>query len=68
VTPSGPLPTAAGMHRVVWPTVEPGSYDPAASPEEQQPRVHVGVFTATLTIGAKKVSQRFEVTPPGTGA
>ena len=36
------LPTTAGMHRVVWPTIEPGSTDDAATPEERQPRVHTG--------------------------
>ena len=62
VTPQGPLPTTAGMHRVVWPTIEPGSFDPTASAEEQQPRVHVGVFTARLSIGEKHLTQTFEVT------
>ena len=61
--PEGPLPTSAGMHRVVWPTIEPGSDDPSASPEEQQPRVHTGVFTARLTVGGRSYSQEFEVTP-----
>jgi hypothetical protein len=62
VTPQGPLPTGAGMHRVVWPTIEPGSGDPTASAEEQQPRVHVGVFTARLAAGGKSLTQTFEVT------
>jgi hypothetical protein len=61
--PEGPLPTAAGMHRVVWPTVEAGSDDPSASPDDQKPRVHIGVFTARLTAGGKSYTQSFEVTP-----
>jgi hypothetical protein len=63
VAPQGPLPTASGMHRVVWPAIEPGSLDPSASPEDQQPRVHTGVFTARLVIGAKRWTQEFEVLP-----
>lgn len=62
VTPQGPLPTTAGMHRVVWPTIEPGSFDPTASAEEQQPRVHVGVFTVRLNVGGKSLTETFEVT------
>jgi hypothetical protein len=62
MAPPGPLPTTVGMHRVVWPTIEPGSSDDAASPEEKQPRVHTGVFTARLAIGAKRWTQEFEVT------
>lgn len=62
VAPQGPLPTTAGMHRVVWPTIEPGSFDPTASAEEQQPRVHVGVFTARLMVGERRLTQTFEVT------
>ncbi|MBK5188054.1 MAG: hypothetical protein JJD97_07395 [Gemmatimonadaceae bacterium] len=61
--PEGPLPTAAGMHRVVWPTVEAGSDDPSASPEEQKPRVHTGVYTARLSAKGKSYTQSFEVTP-----
>ena len=63
VIPQGPLPATAGMHRVVWPTIEPGSDDAAAPAEEQQPRVHVGVFTARLAAGGKSLVQTFEVTP-----
>jgi hypothetical protein len=66
-TPPRPLPSSAGMHRVVWPAVEPGSVDPSASPEEQQPRVHTGVFTARLVIGGKRWTQDFEVTPLESG-
>ena len=62
VTPKGPLPTTAGMHCVVWPTIEPGSGDPTASAEEQQPRVHMGVFTARLVVGEQRLTQTFEVT------
>ncbi len=62
--PQGPLPTAAGMHRVVWPTIEPGSTDENATWEEQQPRVHVGRFTARLVIGGRKWTQVFEVLQP----
>jgi hypothetical protein len=65
--PPGPLPSSAGMHRVVWPTIEPGSFDPSASPEDQQPRVHTGVFTARLVIGAKHWTQDFEVLPGDPG-
>ncbi|HEY2896393.1 MAG TPA: hypothetical protein VGJ12_04585 [Gemmatimonadaceae bacterium] len=61
--PPGPLPTTAGMHRVVWPTVEPGSTDDAATAEERQPRVHTGIFTVRLAIGAKRWTQELEVTP-----
>jgi photosystem II stability/assembly factor-like uncharacterized protein len=63
VAPPGPLPSSAGMHRVVWPTIEPGSFDPSASAEDQQPRVHTGVFTARLVIGSKRWTQDFEVLP-----
>jgi hypothetical protein len=62
VTPQGPLPATAGMHRVVWPTIEPANGDPTAPAEEQQPRVHVGVFTARLIVGEKRLAQTFEVT------
>ncbi|HEV7703021.1 MAG TPA: hypothetical protein VGO46_01970, partial [Gemmatimonadaceae bacterium] len=62
VTPQGPLPATAGMHRVVWPTIEPANGDPTAPAEEQQPRVHVGVFTARLIVGEKHLAQTFEVT------
>jgi photosystem II stability/assembly factor-like uncharacterized protein len=62
-TPPGPLPTTAGMHRVVWPTIEPGSQDPTVSVEDQQPRVHTGVFTVRLHVGDRILSQTFEVTP-----
>jgi photosystem II stability/assembly factor-like uncharacterized protein len=68
VAPQGPLPTTAGMHRVVWPAIEPGSFDPSASPEDQQPKVHTGVFTARLAIGAKRWTQEFEVLPGEAGA
>jgi hypothetical protein len=61
--PEPPLSTAAGMHRVVWPTVEAGSDDPAASDEARAPRFHTGVFTARLTVGGKIYTQRFEVLP-----
>ena len=65
VAPQGPLPTTAGMHRVVWPAIEPGSTDDAATPEEQQPRVHTGVFTARLVIGGERRTQVFEVSRSG---
>ncbi|MEP7067142.1 MAG: hypothetical protein ABI889_13995, partial [Gemmatimonadota bacterium] len=52
--PVGLLPTGAGMHRVVWPTIEPGSQQESATPEEQKPKVHAGVLTARLSIGAKR--------------
>jgi hypothetical protein len=63
VVPPGPLPTTAGMHRVVWPTIEPGSTDDSATPEERTPRVHTGVFTVRLAIGAKRWTQELEVIP-----
>ena len=63
VAPPGPLPTTAGMHRVVWPTVEPGSTDDAATFEERQPRVHTGVFTVRLTIGGKRWTRAVRVLP-----
>jgi len=63
VAPPGPLPTTAGMHRVVWPTVEPGSTDDAATFEERQPRVHTGVFTVRLTIGEKRWTRAVRVLP-----
>ncbi|MGE5729727.1 MAG: WD40/YVTN/BNR-like repeat-containing protein [Gemmatimonas sp.] len=67
VPPPGPLPTSAGMHRVVWPTIEPGSTEDSATPEERQPRVHTGMFTARLSIGAKRWTQEFEVLPENVG-
>jgi len=63
VAPAGPLPTAAGMHRAVWPTIEPGSTDDAAPPEARQPRVHTGIFTVRLAIGGKRWTQELEVIP-----
>ena len=62
--PQGPLPTNPGMHRVVWPTIEPGSTEDNATPEQQQPHVHVGIFTARLSIGGRRWTQQFEVFPP----
>jgi len=62
VAPQGPLPVTAGMHRVVWPTIEPGSDDPEASAEAQQPHVHVGAFTVRLSAGGKSLTQTFNVT------
>jgi hypothetical protein len=61
--PEPPLSTAAGMHRVVWPTVEAGSDDPAASDDARAPRFHTGTFSARLTVGGKIYTQRFEVLP-----
>ena len=61
--PAGPLSTAAGMHRVVWPTVEPGSQEDDATDDERAPRFHIGTFTARLTVGGKRYTQTFEVTP-----
>ena len=63
VAPPGPLPTTAGMHRVVWPTIEPGSTEDSATPEEQQPRVHTGVFTVRLAMGGRRWTQELEVVP-----
>jgi photosystem II stability/assembly factor-like uncharacterized protein len=68
VAPPGPLPTTAGLHRVVWPTIEPGSFEPSAPAEDQQPKVHTGVFTARLVIGAKNWMQEFEVTSGEAGS
>jgi hypothetical protein len=61
--PEGPLPTTAGMHRVVWPTVEPGSFDDNATDAERAPRFHIGTFAARLTVAGKRYTQTFEVTP-----
>jgi hypothetical protein len=66
--PPGPLPASAGMHRVVWPAIEPGSQEDSATAEERQPKVHTGVFTARLSIGAKRWTQDFEVLPPRQGS
>ncbi len=59
--PAGPLPVTAGMHRVVWPTVE-GAGGPFALGEEKL-KVHTGAFAARLNVGGKSYTQRFEVTP-----
>jgi len=61
-TPEPPLSTAAGLHRVIWPTIIPASEDPAAPIEEQRPRVRSGAFIARLTVGGKSYTQSFDVT------
>jgi photosystem II stability/assembly factor-like uncharacterized protein len=60
--PEPPLATAAGLHRVIWPTIIPASEDPAAPIDEQRPRVRTGTFSARLTVGGKSYTQGFEVT------
>jgi photosystem II stability/assembly factor-like uncharacterized protein len=61
--PAPPLSRAAGMHRVVWPTVEPGSQEDDATDEERTPRFHIGRFSARLTVNGKRFTQEFDVTP-----
>jgi hypothetical protein len=61
--PEAPLSKAAGMHRVVWPTVDPGSQEDNATDEERTPRFHIGTFSARLTVNGKRYTQEFEVTP-----
>ena len=61
--PPAPLAKDAGMHRVVWPTVEAGSEDDGASEEERAPRFHIGAFSARLIVGGQSYVQRFQVTP-----
>jgi photosystem II stability/assembly factor-like uncharacterized protein len=61
--PDAPLSRAAGMHRVVWPTVDAGRDDPTASDEDRAPRIHIGSFSARLSVGGKSYTQGFEVTP-----
>ena len=60
--PESPLSKAAGLHRVIWPTLIAPSEDPAAPIEEQRPRIRAGRFTARLTVGGKSYVQSFEVT------
>jgi hypothetical protein len=60
--PEPPLSAAAGLHRVVWPTIIPPSENPAAPVEEQRARVRSGAFSARLTVGGKSYSQTFDVT------
>lgn len=61
--PDAPLSKAAGMHREVWPTVQPGSQEDGATDEERAPRIQIGAFTARLTVGGRSYTQGFEVTP-----
>ena len=63
--PAGPLPVTAGIHRVVWPTVEGGG-GPFASGEDKL-LVHTGAFIARLNVGGKSYTQSFKVTPEITG-
>ena len=60
--PEPPLSTAAGLHRVIWPTIIPPSEDPAAPIDEQRARIRSGAFSARLTAGGKSYVQSFEVT------
>ena len=60
--PEPPLSTAAGLHRVVWPTIIPPSENPAAPVEEQRARVRSGAFSARLTVAGKSYTQNFDVT------
>jgi photosystem II stability/assembly factor-like uncharacterized protein len=59
--PEPPLSTAAGLHRVIWPTIIPPSEDPAAPIDEQRARIRSGAFNARLTVGGKVLVQSFEV-------
>ena len=56
-----PLSTAAGMHRVIWPTIIPASEDATEPIDEQRPRVRAGTFSARLTVGGKSYVKNFEV-------
>ncbi|MFL5483879.1 MAG: hypothetical protein ACJ8AK_16990 [Gemmatimonadaceae bacterium] len=59
-----PLPTSAGMHRVVWnPLRERPRGAPPADEGGPLDRRYVGNFTARLTVNAKTYSQPFAVKP-----
>ena len=63
VTPQGPLPTTAGMHRVVWPTIEAGSSDPTAPPRSNN-RARAWACLPSRSSSARSGSRStFEVTP-----
>ena len=61
--PDAPLSKEAGLHRVVWPTVQPGSQEDDATDEERAPTFRIGAFSARLTVGGKSYVQQFEVRP-----
>lgn len=59
--PPAPFSTAAGLHRVVWPTVAESRGDPFGPPGERGPTIHTGSFTAKLTVGSQTYTQSFHV-------
>jgi len=62
--PSEPLPTSAGMHRVVWNPVRERPRG-APPPDEGGPADsrYLGNFTARLTVNGKALTQPFVVAP-----
>lgn len=59
-----PLPTTAGMHRVVWNPLRPRPRGaPSADDGGPLDRRYVGNFTARLTVNGKTYAQPFSVKP-----
>ncbi|MFN8572287.1 MAG: hypothetical protein U0132_09525 [Gemmatimonadaceae bacterium] len=66
--PPAPLSGAAGLHRVVWPTVVGARGDPFGPGGGRGPAQRIGAFTAKLTVDGTALTQTFSVRAAPDGA